>query len=476
MSTGKEHVLQTEAQREQLRRLEEERRREACAGFEAQISAQLAQYNVLQQQLDEAKQKLPDLAYQLPAMLAFGGNKLVPAELQRYSNELTQQINIATSEMHSAIRTAEAVLAERLALASAWIELKSLQHTAIAQGQILVSLASKLPNNTKLPQVNTPALPSDGANSTEVKTAVAAYQQLIQQQNQRHTQLVHTIQTQQEVLKAAGERVQTQYAAQSRLTDYEKALQNEKQQQARQQLQQKLRQINMSETLLPVHLQTMITTTLNLAHLLPDAGGLLSRLLEQYHGLCMESQKAKTMLQKPPLQLQDVPHLQVRWQQLAAQLQGVANGQQSFLSHFDHAYQQLRCDEQKVIRDRAAMYVVASSAQKAGLALDATRDGGWMLHDPRDQNWHASATTSAHPQGVHIHYDLNIDPQANAIQEQLATANFCGKLRKMQAAAQNTRSATVNNKVAESHDAPPKPRRNRKPMVDKKKAAAVPLQ
>lgn len=472
MSTGKEHVVQTEAQREQLRQLEEERRRQACAGFESQISQQLSEYSRLQQQLDKAKSTLPDLTYQLPVMQVFSGNRHAPLELERYNRELTQQINSANQTMQQAIRAAEVMLAERLALANAWQELKAMNNAANAQEQVLNSLASQL--STKKLESNIPALPSDTADIATVKNAILAYQQFMREQTLRHTQIIHQINTNELVMKSAGQRVQTQYNAQGQLSAYEQHLLDEKKQKAQEKVEQKLAALHLSRSVLPAYLQTMITNTLSLAPALADAGGLLSRVLDQYHGLLEESKKAKTMLQKPPLELQDVPILQQRWSQLATQLQRVANGQQSFLGQFEHEYAQLRCDEQKVIRDRAAMLVVAKSAEKTGLAIDATTDGGWMLHDPQDTKWHARATAATHPQGIHIHYDLNVDPQSTERDEQQATKAFCQKLQSMQqTTAQQTKT---RNKVAESVNAPAKPKRNKKPAINKKKSATLPLQ
>ncbi len=357
MSTNEILVYRAEesARLEELRRLEAEqaKRERQRLGLAQHAVTQLdAQLRSLIAHRDQAARRLPDLTLQAPAWPTLSNTETTAFIVEQYAAQLERVTIRFEEQLQSAIKEAEATLADRLARTHAWRNAVALEQAIQICQQDLVAASHALQETP--PALQIPDRPTNEASLPRIQR----YLKQLQEQVDKLHQLIASAQNrkQAKVLgqRLSGNQVTVMSTAQAALTDYDAQQRDKAYQELQTTLAKSLHEAQLSMTDLPTGTQTLLKASLEARECTNQLRERIRRLVARERILQEHATQALLWMQSPPDLVHAHPERAKRWLALLLELESVAAGLTPLSPQYGLEYEQIKSDAQ---RDLDRMYV-----------------------------------------------------------------------------------------------------------------------
>lgn len=447
--------------------LEETRRREAEAlsrrlGIVASaVAAQQGRYSQLVGRLDEARARLPDLAFSAPTLPSAPAGDDLPAR-EAYFAELTQWVGRLEREAEAAITAATIALQRRQALARTWSELHDGAAELHARNAVCRDVSQELHTAAALEE---PALPERDATLEDAQAALQRLKAQLARCQVQQIALERRRQARQTAGTLTGRGVRATAAGQ-RLDDwtYERAATARTE--AQRAVTAALERARLTVDALPAALQLQVQKAIDQApghdHTL-RVTDLIARHRVRLDGIA----HAHRLLAAPPAYTEH--ELSKRWQNLVRRLEAVVCGHEDFSNTLALEHSQVHADATRAVQRAYAKAAFLDAGTEAGFQIIENDDLILMDLEQFPGYW-VEVQQEPCADGYATLVQLKAEPLADPANDAAVMDSICHKLQAMA----NPGDAPVESAVKVIEHAAVLPRSNR-PARPRAKAFAASL-
>lgn len=422
-------------------RIERERSVQACG----QILAEEERYRRIQERLDAAANRLPDLA----ADSRFSwpdapGEKAGVNGLETYLSGLRRRIDAFEHQVDSAIERAEHILQRRQATAAAWRISQDAETQWRMNHQARAELSQRL--GQKAPADALPTRPGKTAELEAVQDHVAGLQTAISRQELLLTRMRTEIRKLARAGETAGATIGNVRSGEQSLAEYSETAAVE----ARSRFEASLVQAMSSNSLqvedLPLGLQRLIEGARRMAEE-KDWTVTLGDWMAREARRRTDTARALTMLSSPPEGALEDAELELRWQQLTPRLQAVMAGHEFMTSDLETEFDQLGRDAQQGLNARLSRAANLAQLSQQGMTPEECEDGNYII-EIDERTWLELEEFEGENGEYAATLVLKTDAPEGSFDEEAKTAEICNMLAKA-AGQQTTDKVKSDSEVVE---------------------------
>lgn len=440
------------AQLADIRRAEEEERRarierERSVTASGEILQQEARYRGIQNRLDAASMRLPDLVYtgtfhwpDAPPQQAGA------AQLEAYLSQLRQQLDRFESDAASAVSQAEHRLMRRQATAAAWRTSHDIEAQWRQNQQALTELAQRLGQQPRTEAH--PQRPAQDAELEQVQTHVARLQTAVSRQEATLTALRSEARTLARASENAGGAVTgTRSGAQALVEHQAKA-----DAQALARFEASLQQAMAASAVRSEDLPPVVMRLVDGARQMAtdkDWSVTLTDWMAHQAARRRDTARALMMLSSPPEGALEDSALTQRWQQLTPRLQAAMAGHETLSSDIEAEFAQLGRDAQRQLNYRLSRAACFARLAREGMQVVERDDGeGLVVIDLScPETWLEVQEFEGENGEFAATFVLKTDAAEGSLNEEAQTASVCERLGK--ANGQGTDKVRSESEVVE---------------------------
>lgn len=433
-----------------IRRQEEAARqarieRERSVQARGQILAEEERYRRIQERLDTAASRLPDLT----ADSRFSwpdapGEKAGANGLEAYLSGLRRRIDAFEHQVDSAIERAEYILQRRQATAAAWRTSQDAEAQWRMNHQARAELSQRLGQTA--PADAMPPRPAKTAELEAVQDHVARLQTAISRQELSLTQMRAEVRKLARAGETAGAAIKDVRSGEQALVEHSKAAAAE----ARSRFEAGLALAMSSNDLqfddLPRGLQRLIEGARRMADD-KDWTVTLGDWMAREAKRRTDTARALTMLSSPPEGTFEDPELELRWQQLTPHLQAVMAGHESMSSDLETEFDQLGRDAQQGLNARLSRAANLAQLSQQGMSPEECEDGNYII-EIDERTWLELQEFEGENGEYAATLVLKTDAPEGSFDEEAKTAEVCEMLAKA-AGQQTTDKVKSDSEVVE---------------------------
>lgn len=390
-----------------------------------QIQAEECRYQKIQERLDEAATRLPDLKFTGLVWQAPPPDATLEA-LNVYLSTIRGQIDGFDREANRAIQHAEALLKRRQAKARAWQRSQDIEAQQLLNKEACQTLAERLGHVA--PREAFPPRPSREAELEEVESYLAACEAVLKRQSESLTRLRQQAQHLAQARKTSGPAIGDIPDAQAALAAHSQAEIDAALARFNASLQQALGAHRLQWAQLPGSMQHYLDAARAMAADNPHRDW--SRTLHDYLGResrrRADIERARQMLLAPPAGVYDDPELHGRWERLSQHLQAILGGLEYMTQDFEAEFAQLRRDIQQRLNNRLSNASLIAALEAHGMQVLDTEQGTTIVNVD-EHTWFELAEHDT-DKGVAHSFELQTDAPVGSINESSKIAEACNRL------------------------------------------------
>lgn len=463
MSKGKigYSVTTTEQSLEETRRREAEAVTRRLGAIASTVAAQQGRYSHLVGHLDEARVRLPDLAFAVPTLPSAPAGDNLPAG-ETYAAELMLWVGRLEREAEAAIAAATIALQRRQALAQTWSELYDGAAELLARNAVCRKVSQELHAAAELEE---PVLPERDATLEDAQAALQRLKAQLMRCQAQQIGLERRRQARQTAGTLTGQGVHATTAAQ-RLDGWTCERAAVARRDAQRAVTEALDRAVLTVEALPVAIQLQVQQAIDHAsghdHTL-RVTDLIARHRVRLDGMA----HAHRLLAAPPAYTE--PELLTRWQNLVRRLEMVACGHEDFSNTLALEYGQIHSDATRAVQRAYAKAAFLDAGIEAGFQIIETDDLVLMELDQFPAYW-VEVRQEPCADGYATLVQLKAEPSADPSNDAAVMDSICHKLQMMA----NPSDATVESAVKVIEHASLLPR-SKRPARPRAKAFAASL-
>jgi len=432
-----EAIRLEELRRQQAEQAERERQRAGIANEE--ISRLDRLYREQVGQLDHAAARLPDLAFQPPALPAVPQQAQGASALEHHASQIKKIVLAFQRELPMAVRQAEAVLADRKARAEAWREATALQEAVQAVHRNHAAACQTL--HETAPALHLPRRPNDDASLASLQRYVADLTAQVAAIEKQTTVARRRIETRRIGASLAGAPISASSTAESALAARARKQREEARLALSTTLAEALRQNGFGALSdLPYGTQTLLNAALDASEASATQKERIHRIVARERVLQENVTRAEHITLNPPEQVHAYPGLAQRWTTLLQAVQDVRAGHAPMLPLYEQEYHQLCADAQREISRSFLEADWKSVLGKQGIDVVRGDHGQLVLVDLNNLDRWLPLTEIEQPDGASgIAFAGEVTTDAPEGEHQKIADEFCRAMR----AASQTESPKV---------------------------------
>jgi hypothetical protein len=439
----------------ELRRLEAEQAKRERIGIARQgISDLDNRFRKLVNRLDQTAQQLPDLSLQAPSWPSLSDDqKENVLDIEKYLAQLKTFVDGFENKLNTAIKIAQAVLADRLARAEALRDIATLENTVQICQQNVTDILQSIGENP--PAISKLSHPGVDASLESLKGYAAVLQSEVTQLEKQTNQAQQRLVTRHKNKEMSGSLVQASSQADSALSVYATEQLTHTRQALQAVLDDALVQSGLKLSALPSATQALLQAAVNAPEITSSRRERIYRLVARERTLQNHRAEALRMMQATPNLFHANAQLAHRWDTLLQQLQMVCSCVIPLSPDHVLEYEQIKADAQREL-DR--MYVeidFVNALRDQNFSVQYDENGGLIIEDLNNAGVWFKETMSLETEqgqlgGMGLVLELRTDAlENNSLKDERIIASVCDRL---QMVSSSTSEVESNCEVIERKD------------------------
>lgn len=419
--------------------------RERSAQARNQILAEEERYRRIQERLDAAASRLPDLV--VDGSLSWPdapGEKAGANRLEAYLSGLRRRLDAFEQQVGQAIERAEHILQRRQATAAAWRTSQDAETQWRMNHQARAELSQRLGQTASADAL--PTRPAKTAELEAVQDHVARLQTAISRQEISLTQMRAEVRKLARAGETVGATIGSVRSGEQALVEHSEAAAAE----ARSRFEASLALAMSSNDLrfddLPLGLQRLIEGARRMADE-KDWKVSLGDWMAREARRRTDTARALTMLSSPPEGALEDADLAHRWQQLTPRLQAVIAGHESMTGDIEAEFAQLARDAQQSLDARLSRAANFAQLAQQGMSPEECEGGSYII-EIDERTWLELQEYEGESGEYGATLVLKTDAPEGSFDEEAKTAEVCEMLAKA-AGQQNTDKVKSDSEVVE---------------------------